>query len=89
MAETKKKIPAFGLELNVSEVPIIKTEECVSRYTLEDGTVLRVKSVATSILRIDGQYLPDGSPAYLVVATPVATVESSLLMKKKESGKDN
>jgi hypothetical protein len=89
MAETKKKIPVFGLEVNVSEVPIVKTEEYVNKYTLEDGTVLKVKSVATSILRVDGQYMPDGSPIYIAITMPVSTVESSPLMKEKEPGKEN
>lgn len=89
MAEIKKKLPVFGLEVDVSEVPIIKAEECVNKYTLEDGTVLRVKTVATSILRIDGQYMPDGSPVYIAITAPVSTVESSPLTKEKEPTKVN
>jgi hypothetical protein len=81
MAETKRKLPVFGLEVDVSEVPITKTDEYVNKYTLEDGTVLRVKSVATAALRVDGQYMPDGSPIYIILASPVTSVESSPLSK--------
>jgi hypothetical protein len=89
MPETKKKLPVFGLEVEVSDVPIIKVDEQINRYTLEDGTVLKVKSVATAMLRVDGQYMPDGSPIYIVLATPVASVESSALKKPHEPSKPN
>lgn len=84
MAETKKKISVFGHEVDVSDVPIVKADERFNLYVLEDGTVLRVKSVATSMLRVDGQYLPDGNPIYIVVITPAVSVESSPI--KKEPG---
>ena len=84
MAETKKRLPVFGLEIDVSEVPIVQLDEHVNKYVLEDGTVLRVKSVAMSVMRIDGQFLPDGSPIYIVSATPVSSVESSLIKKAAE-----
>lgn len=89
MAETKKKIPFLGLEINVSDIPVSKAEECVSRYELEDGTVLKVKSVATAMLRVDNQKLPDGSPIYIVLATPVVSVESFTLGKLPEEEKAN
>ena len=73
----------LGLELDVSEVPVVQSDEHehINTYVLEDGSVLRVRSVATSILRVEGQYLPDGSPIYLVLATPVTSVASSRLKK--------
>lgn len=74
----------FGFEVEVSEVPVVKLDESFNTYVLEDGTVLKVKSVATSFLRVDGQYLPDGSPIYLVMATPVASVIESTLKKQKD-----
>lgn len=82
MAETKKKLPMLGVELEVTDVPIAESSEPFSRYTLEDGTVVKVKNVATSIVRIDGQYLPDGRPVYFVFSSPVVDVESSPLTKK-------
>ncbi|MHB8639192.1 MAG: hypothetical protein ACYDBL_05275 [Candidatus Acidiferrales bacterium] len=89
MTETKKKIPFFGLEISVSEVPVVKADEQVNRYELEDGTVLKVKSVATAMLRVDGEYLPDGSPIYIVAATPVVSVESSTIKKQEGQSKAN
>lgn len=84
MPETKKKIDLFGFKVDVSDVPIVKAEEGFNLYVLEDGSVLKVKSVATSMMRVDGQFLPDGSPIYIVVTSPAVRVESSPI--KKETG---
>jgi hypothetical protein len=83
MAETKKKITVFGHEIDVADVPIVKAEERFNLYVLEDGSVLRVKSVATAMLRVEGQFLPDGNPIYIVVTSPAVSVESTPI--KKES----
>jgi hypothetical protein len=84
MSETKKKITVFGHEVDVSDVPIVKAEERFNLYVLEDGSVLRVKSVATSMLRVDGQFLPDGNPIYIVVTSPAVSVESSPIKREPE-----
>ncbi len=84
MAETKKKLTVFGFQIDVSDVPIVKAEERFNLYVLEDGTVLRVKSVATSMMRVDGQYLPDGNPIYIVQTSPAVSVESSPMKKEPE-----
>jgi hypothetical protein len=88
MAERKTHFNLFGHEIAVSEVPVSKEEEVFIQYTLEDGTVLKVKNVATSVLRVDGQYLPDGNPVYIVFSNPVVSVVSSPL-KKDQEGKVN
>jgi hypothetical protein len=78
MPEQKKKLPIFGMEIDVSSVPIKKATEFFNEYELEDGSVLKVKSVATSILRIDGQFNPgNGMPIYLVMTSPAVSVESA------------
>jgi hypothetical protein len=78
MPEHKKKIPILGLELEVSSVPIRRATEFFNEYELEDGSVLKVKNVATSVLRVDGQFNPvDGKPVYLVLTAPVVSVESA------------
>jgi len=83
MAETKKVIKLLGFDLSVSEVPVVEAGEQFIHYRLEDGTVLKVKNVATAVMRVDGQYLPDGTPIYLVVSNPVVSVVSSPLAKKE------
>jgi len=81
MAEGKA-IKVFGIDVPVTEVPIVQEEERFIEYKLEDGTVLKVKNVATKVLRVDDQYLPDGLPVYLVLSNPVVNVVSSPITKK-------
>jgi hypothetical protein len=85
MPETKRKMQLLGTDTEVADVPIVKSDEVFNYYELEDGTKLKVKNVATSIIRIEGQYmpLPDGRPIYIVLSSPVVNVESSPLTKKQ------
>jgi hypothetical protein len=77
MAETKKKIPVFGHEMDAIDVPATEAKEFFNEYVLEDGTVLRVKGVATSFLFLDNQFLPDGRPVVICLMTPNVSVISS------------
>jgi hypothetical protein len=77
MPDQRKTLTLLGQNINVIEKPIVGAKECFNEYTLEDGTVLRVKNVATAISQIEGQTMPDGSPVFLIFSTPVTTVVSS------------
>jgi len=89
MTETKRTIKLFGHDIDVSDVPIVEQEEQFIRYKLADGTVLKVKNVATSVLRIENQYLPDGTPIYIMASNPVVSVVSSPLTKADPEKKAN
>jgi hypothetical protein len=80
MPELKKTIPLFGRDVAVADVPIQKAAECFNEYELEDGSVLKVKTVAMSIMRVEGQFTPDGSPIYLVNINPAVIVVSSKIV---------
>lgn len=43
-------------------------------YILEDGTKVKLKSVAATIVRLD-EYLPTGEPIYLVNASNVVATD--------------
>jgi hypothetical protein len=77
MAETKKKIRILGNDVNVFDVPIKSAIEFFNEYELEDGSKVKVKAVATSFLRVEGEYSPDGKPVYLVLTAPAVNVLSS------------
>jgi hypothetical protein len=79
MPDKKRKMPVFGMDVDVVDVPITKAVEHFNEYELEDGSALRVKSVATSIIRVEGQFTPDGKPVYIVLTGPVVSVVSSKL----------
>jgi len=73
----------FGKEMEVADVPITDMKEPSSEYHLEDGSVLRVRNVATAILRVQDQFNPDGTPIYLVLTSPAVTVQKSELKPKR------
>jgi hypothetical protein len=79
MSEIKKTVKMLGQDFIVSEVPIVEMREDFNDYKLEDGTILKVKGAVSSIMRIEGQYLPDGSPVYFALLAPVVKVESSAI----------
>ncbi|MCL5259463.1 MAG: hypothetical protein M1532_02355 [Nitrospirae bacterium] len=75
--EKKVKLPLFGHDVDAFDVPIVKSQENFNEYELEDGSVIRFKVVATSVLRLDGQYTPEGDPVYLIKNGQVVTVISA------------
>ena len=77
MPERKLTLTLWGAEVPVTEVSIVNRSETPAEYTLEDGSLVRVASVATQILRVDGQYDAEGLPFYLVKTGTVVTTISS------------
>jgi hypothetical protein len=76
----KRKISLGGRELDAEEIEFQPDLELGgekwSEYTLLDGTRLRVKAVVTSVLRIEGEYAPNGDPLYIVNSAPVIASSS-------------
>jgi hypothetical protein len=54
-----------------------------NEYLLDDGTVLRLKLIVTSVVRIDGEYDNEGNPAYLAQSTNVLAVSSPDELRRK------
>jgi hypothetical protein len=74
MAERKKvNVPGFGI-VEGTDVPLIESVERRTELRLEDGSILRIKPVVMSILRIDGQYDAQGDPMYAINAGQTMTV---------------
>jgi len=51
-------------------------------YEVEDGTRLRIKPVATEVLRLDGEYDADGNPLYLLKTGNVMSVLSPEALRR-------
>ncbi len=79
-------MPMLGREIDVADVPITRATEFFNEYELEDGSILKVKNVATAFLRVENQFSPDGKPIYVVLTGPVVNVVSSKLVAP-EAGK--
>ena len=54
-----------------------------NQYLLDDGTLLKIKLVATKILRLDNEFDQEGNPLYFVQSTNVLSVNSPDPLKKR------
>jgi hypothetical protein len=80
MPEKKVKIPfptPSGPPRDGYQVGVAESTEKWSEVTLLDGTILRIKPNVIGAVRIEGEYTPDGNPAYLLQAQPTVTITSS------------
>ena len=59
-------------------------ESTGNEYLVEDGSVLRVKLVATEVIRLDDQYDNEGNPIYVVNSTNVLAVSAPEALMRKE-----
>jgi len=65
------------------EVQVRESTEKWTEVTLEDGTVLRLKMIVLGAVRIDGEYDPEGNPAYALKMNPVVmTVNSDARLRR-------
>jgi len=80
MPERRVKIP-FPLPTSPArdgwDVAVRESMERWTEVTLEDGTVLRIKVTVLGAVRIDGEFDPDGNPAYALKMNPVVTTVNS------------
>jgi hypothetical protein len=79
MPEETREMNILGVSRKVTDVPISKATEFFNDYELADGSVLRVKSVVTAVLRVEGQFNSEGRPIYLVVTSPNTYVVTSTI----------
>jgi hypothetical protein len=88
MAEPRK-IPVVlpdGRTAQGVEIQVDTSNERWSEYTLQDGTVFRGKLNIISVVRVEGEFDPQGQPVYQINAGPfLAFVE--IPEKLKQQGK--
>lgn len=80
----KMKLPN-GQEVDATILPFQAAGEHWNEYLVDDGTVIRVKVVATEVLRLDEQYDAQDNPIYLLQSTNVMAVSSPDKLKRKGS----
>ncbi len=86
----KIKIPSSEGPLDGTEIGFRAVGEHWNEYLLDDGTILRNKSVLTDIVRVEGKYNEEGQPLYLFKTQNVSS--SSVppeLMQTHEEGENN
>lgn len=75
MSRPKKKVSFQGSEVEATPVSPTSSSEYWNQYLLEDGSVIRMKLVATEFLKIDGVKDSEGNPVYVIKSTNVVSVE--------------
>ncbi|MHB8154951.1 MAG: hypothetical protein ACYDFR_02730 [Candidatus Omnitrophota bacterium] len=81
--ENKIKINFGGEEVEAFPIDINQTNECWNQYLLDDGTVIKMKLVATKVLRVDNKYDQEGNPLYIIQSTNITSVNAPENLKKK------
>lgn len=79
----KKQYNLGGRQILGQEIEFETEREGWNVYILEDGTRLKLKSVAATIVRLD-EYLPNGEPIYLVNASNVVASDVPDNLKRRD-----
>ena len=80
----KTRIQYLGKEVDATSLDFKTLSENWNEYEVEDGSRLRVKSVATEVLRVDGSFDADNNPTYLLKAGNVLTVVVPDNLRRRE-----
>jgi hypothetical protein len=79
----KVRIPGpNGQQVEGTEVGFRSSAEHWNEYLLDDGTVLRFKSVVVAVYRIDGQFDEAGDPSYFLKSQNVVNVSAPENLRK-------
>ena len=83
MPRPKKRVPYQGREVEATPVSATSSAEHWNQYLLEDGTVVRMKLVATEFVRIDGEHDAEGNPVYQIRSTNVVSLEAPEELRRR------
>ncbi|MFA5361679.1 MAG: hypothetical protein WC335_00300 [Candidatus Omnitrophota bacterium] len=82
MPSNKVKINFGGEEVEATPVEVSQSGEQWNQYLLDDGTMIKMKLVATKVLRVDNKYDKEGNPVYFVQSTNVISVAAPDNLRK-------
>ena len=83
MPEKKRRVNVPGRgEREATLVMPTQSNEHWNTYLLEDGSVVRMKLVATEFMRIEDEYDREGNPLYYIRSTNVTAVEAADSLRK-------
>jgi hypothetical protein len=83
----KERLPD-GREIDIIEMPFQTGAEHWNEYVVNDGTVIRLKTVVTDVLKIEGQFDASGNPAYFLKSSQVVSISPSDRAKKPSKGSE-
>lgn len=80
----KMRLPPDDREVEVSVTGFQVGGEHWNEYLLDDGSVIKIKVIVTEVVRVEGEYDPQGNPAYFVQSQQVVAVSSPDELMRKE-----
>jgi hypothetical protein len=80
----KRKVKLGGQEVSGEEIQFEPEREGWNIYLLQDGTTLKIKTVLSDVVRVDGQYAPNGDPLYLITASNLVASNAPENLKRKD-----
>jgi len=85
MPPIKRKISFApgGAEKDAQLIDIQQASEHWNQYLLGDGTVIKMKLVATEVWRVENEWDQEGNPIYVVRSTNVLSVNAADEVRKK------
>jgi len=72
----KRKIKYKDKEVEGTEVSFSVIQQDWNEYALNDGTTLRVSTVMTAVLRLEGEYTGNGDPVYTIGTQNIVTASN-------------
>jgi hypothetical protein len=80
----KRKIPGPGGHMvDATELSFQNVREHWNEYLLDDGSIIKLKPVATEVFRIDGQFDQEGNPVYFLRSKNILVVSAPDDLKKQ------
>ena len=77
------KIDFQGGEHEAEYVEVNQSTELWNQYLLEDGSLLKLKTIVTDVVRIVGAYDGEDNPVYVVKSRNLVSVASPEHLKRK------
>lgn len=87
MPKTTIKDPLGNL-VEATSVGIKESREYFNELTLDDGTILKMKVVATQAYRLDGKWDNQGNPVYVVNSSSILVVDSAQEILRQGASND-
>lgn len=79
----RTKIMFQGKECDAESVDVNQTSEYWNQYLLDDGTVVKFKTVVTDVVKLIGEYDGEGNPVYVIKSKNIVSVSAPDSLKKK------
>jgi hypothetical protein len=76
MAKRTVKMPYMGKMIDAEEMTVERSHEEWSSYILDDGTVIRMKTVVLRVGRIPDAYDDEGNQIFVVKSNNLMVVDS-------------